>query len=147
MAVSRKIISWVGYIVATLVGFCLYVVLRTVIVPSLSGTSDVDTELSKAAASLPASNANGDVTIESLSYDKNYNVDFSISLSRDLFKNVDDAHLEEKLKEMNIDADLCKNYMVKNIIQKGGSVSATIHILSTEISKKTTLNCNYEAND
>lgn len=140
---KQKIMAYAGYIAAVSVGFVLYCIFRTTVIPVISG--DLADELAAVRAQLPARSADGFITVEALSFDENYHVVFDIAADPRGLSPRDPAdngkNPEELFNAMKMDNSLCGNAAVKKIFRAGGTISVNLTLTGTDKRRQVSLSC------
>lgn len=137
MITKKKVVSFIGYMVAASVGFALYYVVRTQFLP-LFGTGTISSELDIVRSKLPITNKEQTLILNDISYDDSYNTMFYVSYNISV---TDIQELEKNFKSLQFTNTLCNNRLSQLILKKGGSLVVRLKVDNTELSKDVKLNC------
>ena len=134
---------YAGYIAAALVGFVLYYIFRTMVLPAISG--NLADELAAIRDQLPARSADGFISVEALTFDESYQVVFDIVADPRGLKPEDPADngktTEELFNAMKMDNSLCSNAAVKKIFRAGGTITVNLALAGTDRKRQFRLSC------
>ncbi len=140
---KQKAVSYLGYIVAAGIGFVLYCILRTTVIPLIPGSLKGDLDAVK--ASLPARSADGFLVVQSLTYDEHYNVTFELSWDPRGLRSAapDDAGKtpEELFHSLSVSDRFCSNNAVKAIFRAGGTITVNMILAGTPEKRTLMLSC------
>ena len=134
---------YAGYIAAALVGFVLYYIFRTMVLPAISG--NLADELAAIRDQLPARSADGFISVEALTFDESYQVVFDIVADPRGLKPEDPADngktTEELFNAMKMDNSRCGNAAGKKIFRAGGTISVNLTLTGTDKRRQVSLSC------
>ena len=138
---KSRFLKYALYTICVVLGFLLYVPFRQQVIPMITSSSDIKSELETAKSKLPAEDPNGNVQVLSLAYDEHYNVVFEVEFNSSLFKAKNKEEIEKEFQEKNISQTLCGNELVKLIFKNGGTVSANLSVTNYELKRHVILEC------